>query len=93
MNYIFDHAPNLKIVMFGNGDGLIFTVLGNQFDLVLAHGQSFDCELAVESGDYNVIALGFDGAINYQNVIVENSGIDHGVAVNSHTKCTGAVFD
>ncbi len=59
----------------------------------LALDKPFHGKLALQGGDDNAFAFGWNGAINHKKIAVHDSRVDHGLAVRPRKKGCGLVLD
>lgn len=90
---VFDDAPHDKTRLFGNALRRIVGIFrvepwdaGNQT-------QTLEREFSRDFGDDDASVDGLRGAIDDEEIVVENAGADHRVAAGSHEKGCGFVFD
>jgi len=88
-----DDAPDLKVDVFGNGDGVEVAIGGDKEDAAVAQADAFDREFAVEDSDDNGCFGGFEGAVDNEDIACVDAGIDHGVAFDADKEGGGWVFD
>ena len=74
-------------------DNRIIAVLGNQPRETVRQIEYLDAEFSVDIGDDYVVIVRFKGAVNYKNIVVEYSGFNHGVSVNTHEEGRGGLAD
>ena len=87
MDHEGDHTPDLAGVSFGHMDVGIVRALGLQADALAVFDQPFHSQLIVDHRDHHLAADRFKGSIDHQNVVVVDTGTDHGVACHPDKKC------
>ena len=90
MYHKLHNAPDFELVGFGDNDGLIIRIMGNETDYVagaLGQIKFLDCKLAVQEADGSTAVVGVDAAVDNQQIFRTDTGIDHTVANNLAVKC------
>lgn len=77
MDDVSDHSPDDEFGVTVDRDWRVVRVLRNQQELSIVPHESLDRNLAVETGNDDIVVFGFDGSINYQMIARGDAGAHH----------------
>lgn len=86
-----DHTPDLAGVSFGHMDVGIVGAFGLQADVLTVFDQSFHGQLIVDHRDHYLAADRLKGSIHHQDVVVVDTGSDHGITCHPDKKCGSGI--
>jgi len=86
-----NHSPDFAGGAFGHMDVGVVGILSLQIEALAIPEQSFHCQLTVDHRDHHFAVDRFQRTVNHQNVVVVDTGPDHGVTGYPDKKGSGWV--